>query len=68
MSSLIRIEMAPQLNEDTAEALNADGKLVARFAPLSNRAPAGTAALRVPAEPFESIWAELEELHNTTFR
>lgn len=68
MSSFMRVEMAPGVDEDMAEALNAGGTLVAQFTPASNRAPAGTAALEVPCEPCEDIWAALEELHWTAFR
>jgi hypothetical protein len=67
MNSLIRIEPVPELDEDIAEAMNADGRLIAQFTPACNRAPAGTAALRLPAEACERIWDELEALHRKTF-
>jgi hypothetical protein len=66
MSTIIRVEMASDLEEDTVEAMNADGAQVTQFTPAFNRAPAGTAALRVPAEAFESIWDELDALHRRT--
>ena len=63
MSRPIRIGAAPDLEEDTAEALDADGRLIAQFTLACSRAPAGTAALRLPAEACERIWAALEEAH-----
>lgn len=58
----MRVEMDPALSEDVAEALDAEGKLIARFAPALEETPAGTAALRVSAAAFDRLTKELERL------
>lgn len=68
MSRLVRIEMAADLDTNTAEAQEADGTLIGSFGPLANRAPAAMVGLRVPSEAFESIWAALEDAHRNLNR
>lgn len=68
MSSFIHTAVAPGLDEDMAASLNPGNGSSAHFTYLSNRASAGTAALRVPAEPCERVWEALERLHRTAMR
>ena len=58
----MRVEVDPALPEDVAEALDADGKLIVRFAPALEEPPAGTAALRVSAAACDRLTRELERL------
>lgn len=51
MNSVIRIELAPELDEDSAETQNASGMPIAQCKPAAEQAPAATAALRVPTAP-----------------
>jgi hypothetical protein len=51
----MRVEVDPALPEDVAEALDAAGKFIARFAPALEETPAGTAALRVSAAAFDRL-------------
>jgi hypothetical protein len=56
----MRVEVDPAMPEELAQALDAEGKLIARFAPALEETPAGTAALRVSAAAFERLLDELE--------
>jgi hypothetical protein len=56
----MRIEVDPDLPEDLAEALDAEGKLIARFAPALEDTPPGTTALRVSSAAFDRLIGELE--------
>jgi hypothetical protein len=58
----MRVELDPNLPEETAEALDAKGRLIARITPAYDRAPLGTAALRVSAVAFNRIVSALAEL------
>ena len=56
----MRIELDPDLPEDLADALDAEGTLLARFAPALEEAPSGTAAIRVSSAAFDRLLGELE--------
>jgi hypothetical protein len=56
----MRVEVDPALPEELAEALDAEGRLIARFAPALEETPAGTAALRVSAAAFDRLLEEIE--------
>lgn len=59
----MRIELAPDLPDDAAEALDAEGRLITRFAPDSERCPDGTAAVRISSAAFERIATAVAELN-----
>lgn len=56
----MRIEVDPDLPEGVAEALDADGRLIGRFAPALEDSPAGTTALRVSSAAFDGLLGELK--------
>ena len=56
----MHIEVDPDLPEDLADALDANGKLLSRFAPALEEAPRGTATLRVSSAAFDRLLGELE--------
>jgi hypothetical protein len=58
----MRVELDPNLPDETAEALDAEGRLIARFTPAHDRAPPGAAALRVSAVAFNRIVSALTDL------
>jgi hypothetical protein len=62
----MRVEHDPTLPDDAAEALDAEGRLIARFAPTSDHAPTGTASLRVSTAAFERIVATLAEFEKNS--
>ncbi len=56
----MRIELDPDLPEDLADALNAEGRLLSRFAPALDEVPHDTAAIRVSSAAFDRLLRELE--------
>lgn len=56
----MRIERAPDLPEDMAEALGAEGRPLGQFHP-PDQAHAGTTALRISPAAFDRILAQLAE-------
>lgn len=56
----MRMEVDPDLPEELAEALDAEGRVIARFAPALEDAPAGTTAHRVSSTAFHRLLGELE--------
>ena len=57
----MRVELAPDLPEDTAEALDAEGRPLAQLR-HPDPAPAGTEAIRVSPTAFNRILAALSAL------
>jgi hypothetical protein len=56
----MRIELDPDLPETLAEALDADGRLIAQFSPALEDAPPGTTSLRVSSAAFDHLLGALE--------
>jgi hypothetical protein len=59
----MRIEVDPALPSELAEALDAKGNLITRFAPALEDVPVGAAGLRLSVAAFDMLLAALDGIN-----